>query len=45
MDDVNGIVERALAEFAEAYADLNEHDYQALRKAVDEGRAAAEEGI
>jgi uncharacterized protein (DUF2252 family) len=37
--------DRALAEFAEAYADLNEHDYRALRKAVDEGRAAAEEGI
>jgi uncharacterized protein (DUF2252 family) len=37
--------DRALADFAEAYADLNEHDYRALRKAVDEVRVAAEEGI
>jgi uncharacterized protein (DUF2252 family) len=33
--------DRALAEFAEAYADQNERDYAALRKAVDEGRIEA----
>ena len=37
--------DRAIAAFAEAYADLNERDYRALRKAADEGRIAAEEGI
>src|SRR5262245_27664877 len=37
--------DRALAEFAEAYADLNERDYQALRAAVGEGRLEAEEGV
>jgi uncharacterized protein (DUF2252 family) len=31
----------ALAEFAEAYADQNERDYESLRKAVDEGRIEA----
>jgi uncharacterized protein (DUF2252 family) len=33
--------DRALAEFAEAYADQNERDYESLRKAVDEGRVEA----
>jgi len=37
--------DHAVVEFAEGYAELNEHDYQALRTAVDEGRVAAEEGI
>jgi uncharacterized protein (DUF2252 family) len=37
--------DRALADFAEAYADQNEHDYRALRAAVDEGRVSAEEGL
>lgn len=37
--------DHAVTEFAEEYADLNEHDYQALRTAVDEGRVAAEEGV
>ena len=37
--------DRALADFAEAYADLNERDYQALRAAVSEGRLEAEEGV
>lgn len=37
--------DRAVAEFAEAYADLNERDYRALRAAVDEGRVVAEEGV
>jgi hypothetical protein len=33
--------DRALAEFAEAYADQNERDYEALRKAVEGGRIEA----
>ena len=37
--------DHAVVEFAEEYAELNEHDYQALRTAVDDGRVAAEEGI
>jgi uncharacterized protein (DUF2252 family) len=37
--------DRALADFAEAYADQNERDYQALRAAIDEGRVTAEEGL
>lgn len=37
--------DRALADFAEAYADVNERDYQALRAAVDDGRLPAEEGV
>ncbi|HEU5042047.1 MAG TPA: DUF2252 domain-containing protein [Gemmatimonadales bacterium] len=37
--------DRALADFAETYADLNEADYRALREAVDEGRVDAQEGI
>ena len=36
--------DRALATFAEAYADQNERDYAALQHAVDEGRVAAESG-
>ena len=37
--------DRALASFAEAYADQNERDYGALRKAVASGRVAAETGL
>ena len=37
--------DRALAAFAEAYADQNERDYDALRDAVASGRVAAELGI
>jgi hypothetical protein len=33
--------DRALAEFAEAYADQNERDYESLRGAVGEGRVEA----
>nr|WP_235488908.1 DUF2252 domain-containing protein [Streptomyces roseoverticillatus] len=33
--------ERALAEFAEAYADRNEHDFHALAEAVRRGRVTA----
>ncbi len=37
--------DRALASFAEAYADQNERDYHALREAVASGRVAAEAGL
>jgi hypothetical protein len=37
--------DRAMADFAEAYAEINERDYQALRAAVDEGRVTAEERL
>jgi uncharacterized protein (DUF2252 family) len=35
------VFDRALTEFAEAYADQNERDYEALREAVDGGRVEA----
>jgi uncharacterized protein (DUF2252 family) len=37
--------DRAMASFAETYADQNEADYAALRKAVDAGRIAVEMGL
>jgi uncharacterized protein (DUF2252 family) len=37
--------DRAIADFAEAYADMNERDYEALKKAVSEGRVAAQTGL
>jgi uncharacterized protein (DUF2252 family) len=37
--------DRALAEFAVAYADQNERDHAALRQAADEGRIAVQEGL
>ena len=37
--------DRALASYAEAYADQNEHDYHALREAVASGRVSAETGL
>ncbi|MFI6447974.1 DUF2252 domain-containing protein [Kitasatospora sp. NPDC050543] len=37
--------DHAIADFAEAYADQNEHDFAALRSAVKEGRAEATTGI
>ncbi len=37
--------DRALASFAEAYADQNERDYDALRDAVASGRLMAETGL
>jgi uncharacterized protein (DUF2252 family) len=37
--------DRALASFAEAYADQNERDHQALQHAVDAGRVRAEPGM
>ncbi len=36
--------DEAMATFASAYADQNEHDYAALRAAVDSGRVAATTG-
>jgi uncharacterized protein (DUF2252 family) len=37
--------DRALAEFAETYADQNELDHRALVEAVESGRVTAEQGI
>jgi uncharacterized protein (DUF2252 family) len=37
--------DRALATFAEAYADQNERDYAALKTAVEVGRVRAEHGL
>jgi uncharacterized protein (DUF2252 family) len=37
--------DKALAEFAEAYADRNESDFEQVRAAADEGRIAVEEGF
>jgi uncharacterized protein (DUF2252 family) len=37
--------DRAMASFAEAYADQNELDYAAFRCAIESGRLAAEEGL
>jgi len=39
------VFDRAIGEFAAAYADQNERDYQALRAAVAAGRLTAETGI
>jgi uncharacterized protein (DUF2252 family) len=37
--------DRAIADFAEAYADQNERDHQALVKAVEDGRVSAQTGL
>lgn len=37
--------DRALVEFAEAYADQSERDYGALRDAVKAGRVEARQGV
>ena len=37
--------DNAIAEFAETYADQNEHDYAALAAAVASGRVQAEFGL
>ncbi len=39
------VFDRALVEFAEAYADRNERDHDALLRAVKDGRVQAETGI
>ena len=37
--------DRAIAEFAVAYADQNERDHAALQQAADEGRITVQEGL
>jgi uncharacterized protein (DUF2252 family) len=37
--------DKAMASFAEAYADQNERDYEALKQAVESGRVKAETGL
>jgi len=39
------VFERAMADFATAYADLNQRDYDAVVKSVRDGRITAEEGV
>jgi uncharacterized protein (DUF2252 family) len=39
------LFDRAIAEFATAYADQNERDYQAFTKAVNSGRLTAQTGV
>jgi hypothetical protein len=39
------VFDRAIAAFAEAYADQNERDYAALRDAISAGRVQAEKGV
>ena len=39
------VFDRALAEFAEAYADQNERDFEALQAAVAAGRVTAQRGV
>jgi hypothetical protein len=39
------VIDKALAEFAETYADQNERDYEALENAVESGRVVAETGL
>lgn len=39
------VFDRAVADFATAYADLNERDYDALGEAVHSGRIEAQEGV
>ena len=39
------VFDQALSEFAVAYADQNEKDHAALRKAADDGRITVEEGL
>ncbi|HTZ05448.1 MAG TPA: DUF2252 domain-containing protein [Gaiellaceae bacterium] len=39
------VLDQALAEFAEAYADQNQKDYEALEAAVASGRVEAEKGV
>jgi hypothetical protein len=38
-------LDRAIAQFAAAYADQNERDHQALVDAVASGRVTAQQGI
>jgi len=36
------VFDRAMADFAETYADQSERDYESLRRVVDEGRVEAD---
>jgi hypothetical protein len=37
--------DRAIADFADAYAEQNRRDYDALREAVESGRVKAQAGV
>jgi hypothetical protein len=39
------VFDRSIAGFAEAYAEQNERDYQALKDAAASGRVVAETGV
>jgi hypothetical protein len=39
------VFDKAIAQFAVAYADQNERDYQALQRAAATGRITAEHGL
>jgi hypothetical protein len=39
------VFDRAMSAFAESYADQNERDYEALKKAVESGRVTAQSGL
>jgi hypothetical protein len=39
------VFDRAVADFAEVYAEQNQRDYDALREAVATGRVQMEDGI
>jgi hypothetical protein len=41
----NEVFDHALSAFAEAYADQNERDYEALKQAAESGRIKAEAGL
>jgi hypothetical protein len=41
----NDVFDKALSAFAEAYADQNERDYDALEQAAESGRVKAETGL
>jgi hypothetical protein len=41
----NDVFDRALSAFAEAYANQNERDYDALKQAANSGRIKAETGV
>jgi hypothetical protein len=39
------VFDRSISEFAEAYADQNERDFQALKDAAASGRVVAKTGV
>ena len=40
----NTVFDRAIADFAVAYADQNDRDYEAFKAAIDSGQISAHEG-